>query len=269
MRYDTTLKELLQYGTPQLWQLVFGQQMGEALPVELPSVKMRKPDFVAWLNNHVLAHVDLQSDNDDTMEWRELEYYLLLTRLYKQPPIQYVIYFGAAPMTMRRSINHAMLQFSYNLIDIRVLNTNVLLGSESLADNVLAVFGVGLPQAEIIRRILEKFRALAQNEQRDWMAKLMILSGLRGAEDIVQEEAQKMGISTDIRDNKFFQEAVHLGIEQGEAKALRSLLIEKFGSISEAVEQRLSSLNAAEIEVALKRVLKANQIEDVFGEWQN
>lgn len=277
MRYDTTLKELLQYGTPQLWQLIFGQQAGEALPVELPSVKMRKPDFVAWLNNHVLAHVDLQSDNDDAMEWRELEYYLLLTRLYKQPPIQYVIYFGAAPMTMRRSINHPTLQFSYNLIDIRLLNTNILLGSESLADNVLAVFGKGLPQAEIIRRILEKFKALAQNEQRDWMAKLMILSGLRGAEEIVQEEAQKMGISTDIRDNKFFQEAFHLGIEQGvgqgieqgEAKALRSLLVEKFGGISEAIEQRLSSLTAAEIEIALKRVLKANQIEDVFGNWQN
>jgi predicted transposase YdaD len=281
MKYNTTLKELLQYGTPQLWQLLFGQQISESLPVELPSVKMRKPDFVAWLNNHVLAYVDLQSDNDETMEWRELEYYLLLTRLYKQPPFQYVIYFGAAPMTMRRSINHAMLQFSYNLIDIRVLNTNVLLGSESLADNVLAVFGVGLPQTEIIHRILEKFRALSQNEQRDWMAKLMILSGLRGAEDIVQEEAQKMGISTDIRDNKFFQEAFTLGIEQGvgqgieqgflqgEAKALRSLLVEKFGIIPEAIEQRLSSLNAAEIEAAIKRVLKADKIEDVFGEWQN
>ena len=88
MKYDTTLKELLQYGTPQLWQLIFGQQVREILTVELPSVKIRKPDIVAWLNNHVLAHVDLQSDNDNTMEWRELEYYLLLMRLYKQPPLQ-------------------------------------------------------------------------------------------------------------------------------------------------------------------------------------
>ena len=60
MRYDTTLKELLQYGTPQLWQLIFGQQVREILTVELPSVKIRKPDFVAWLESGVLAHVDLQ-----------------------------------------------------------------------------------------------------------------------------------------------------------------------------------------------------------------
>ena len=277
MRYDTTLKELLQYGTPQLWQLIFGQQVREILTVELPSVKIRKPDFVAWLESGVLAHLDLQSDNDDSMEWRELEYYLLLTRLYKQPPVQYVIYFGDAPMTMQDSIRHPMLRFSYHLRDIRWFSTKFLLDSMSLADNVLAVFGEGLTQAEIIRRILEKISVLSQNEQRDWVAKLMILSGLRGAENIVQEEAEKMAISTDIRDNKFFQEAFTLGVEegvgkgvqQGEAKALRSLLEEKFGILPEAVEQQLGSLNPREIEAALKRVLKANQIEDVFGEWQN
>lgn len=277
MRYDTTLKELLQYGTPQLWQLIFGQQVREILTVELPSVKLRKPDFVAWLESGVLAHVDLQSDNDDTMEWRELEYYLLLLRLYNQPPVQYVIYFGEGTLTMRNSIRHPMLQFTYHLIDIRGFSATALLDSVSLADNVLAMFGEGLTQTEIIRRILEKFSTLSENEQRDWMEKLMILSGLRGAENIVREEAQKMAITADIRDNKFFQEAYTLGREdaleegllQGEAKALRNLLEAKFGQVTEAVEQRISSLTAGEVEAALKRVLKANQVEDVFSEWQN
>lgn len=269
MRYDTTLKELLQYGTPQLWQMIFGQQVREILTVELPSVKLRKPDFVAWLDSGVLAHVDLQGDNDDTMEWRELEYYLMLMRLYKQPPIQYVIYFGAGPMTMRNSIVHQSLQFNYHLIDIRWINLKVLRESESLADNALSVFGEDMTQAETIQAILEKFSVLPQNEQRDWVERLMILSGLRGAEHIVREEARKMGISTDIRDNKFFQEAYTLGIEEGEAKTLRSLLEEKFGGLSVEVEQRLNRLNATEIETAIRRVLKADKIEDVFGEWQN
>lgn len=277
MRYDTTLKELLQYGTPQLWQLIFGQQVREILTVELPSVRIRKPDFVAWLESGVLAHVDLQSDNDDTMEWRELEYYLLLTGLYKQPPLQYVIYFGDAPMTMRNSIVHQSLQFSYHLLAISWINLKVLRDSESLADNVLSVFGEDMTQVETIRAILEKFSVLPQNEQRDWVERLMILSGLRGAEHIVREEAHKMGISTDIRDNKFFQEAFTLGIEegvgkgflQGEANALRSLLEQRFGVLPETVENRLDSLNAREIEEAIKRVLNAKQIEDVFGERQN
>jgi hypothetical protein len=269
MRYDTTLKELLQYGTPQLWQMTFGQTVREILTVELPSVKMRKPDFVAWLESGVLAHVDLQSDNDDTMEWRELEYYLLLMRLYKQPPIQYVIYFGAVPMAMRRSISHSMLQFSYHLIDIRSLNTKVLLGSGSLADNVLAFFGEGLTQTEIIQKILEKFSVLPQNEQRDWMEKLMILSGLRGAENIVREEAQKMGISNDIRDNKFFQEAYAAGVIDTELTTLRDLLEHRFGTLSETLEKRIRGLTKMELKAAILRTLDAKQIEDVFGERQN
>ena len=101
----------------------------------------------------------------------------------------------------------------------------------------------------------------------------MILSGLRGAENIVQEEAQRMGISTDIRDNKFYQEAYSIGIEdgmgQGEVKALRSLLEHRFGTLSEAIQQRLSSLSAKEAEAAIIRTLDARQIEDLFGERQN
>lgn len=277
MRYDTTLKELLQYGTPQLWQVVLGQQVRELLTVELPSVKMRKPDFVAWLGNGMLAHVDLQGDNDETMEWRALEYYLLLTRLYKQPPLQYVIYFGAGPMTMRNSIVHQSLQFNYHLIDIRWINLKVLRDSDSLADNVLSVFGEDMTQAETIRAILEKFSVLPQNEQRDWVERLMILSGLRGAEHLVQEEARKMGISTDIRDNKFFQEAYALGREdaleegylQGEANALRRYLARRFGTIPEMIHQQINKLNGAEIEAAFDRAYDAKQLEDVFGEWQN
>ena len=277
MRYDTTLKELLQYGTPQLWQLIFGQQVREILTVELPSVKIRKPDFVAWLESGVLAHVDLQSDNDDTMEWRELEYYLLLMRLYQQPPVQYVIYFGDTPMTMRNSIRHPMLQFSYHLIDIRGFSAKVLLDSVSLADNVLALFGEDLTHAEIIRRILEKFSSLSQNEQRDWMEKLMILSGLRGAENIVQEEAQKMAITADIRDNLFYKEAYALAVQDvaqdAELKTLlntlQRLMERRFGTLSETIQRRLGSLSAKEIEVAIDRTLDAKQIEDVFSERQN
>ena len=86
-----------------------------------------------------------------------------------------------------------------------------------------------------------------------------------------------MAITADIRDNKFYQEAftlgmadgVEKGLEQGEAKALRRLLEHRFGTLPEAIQQRLSSLSAKEIEAAIDRTLDAKQIEDVFGERQN
>ena len=70
MRYDTTLKELLQDGTPQLWQELVGQSVKEYLTVELPSVQMRKPDFLARLDNGALFHLELQGSNETNMAWR-------------------------------------------------------------------------------------------------------------------------------------------------------------------------------------------------------
>src|SRR3989442_9638489 len=100
MRYDTTLKELLQSGTPQLWQMLLGQQPQEFLTVELPSVQMRRPDFLARLESGALLHLEWQGENETAMAWRGVEYYLLIYRLYRQPPLQVVLYFGSKPLTM-------------------------------------------------------------------------------------------------------------------------------------------------------------------------
>ena len=43
----------------------------------------------------------------------------------------------------------------------------------------------------------------------------------------------------------------------------------RFGTLSETIQRRLSSLSAKEIEAAIDRTLDAKQIEDVFSERQN
>ncbi|MGH9832264.1 MAG: hypothetical protein ACREBD_02240 [Blastocatellia bacterium] len=115
MQYDVTLKDLLQAGAPRLWQRLASEQPVEFLTVEAPSVQIRKPDFVARLASGALFHLELQGDNDLKMEWRELEYYLLIYKVFGQPPIQFVLYFGSAPLAMRHTIVMESLQFRYML----------------------------------------------------------------------------------------------------------------------------------------------------------
>ena len=281
MRYDTTLKELLQDGTPQLWQELVGQSVKEYLTVELPSVQMRKPDFLARLDNGALFHLELQGSNETNMAWRELEYYLLIHRLYQQPPLQYVIYFGESPLKMSNSLMLESLQFRYNLIDIRSLKSQTFLASAALADNTLAILCGEKVDPDVIHRISQKFSSLPHKQKQNWFERLMILSGIRSAENIVREEAIKMGISLDIRDNKFFQEAytagiedgveqgIERGIERGETLALRRLIEHRFGTITDPVELQLNKLSRPEIEAAILRVLDAKQIEDVFAATHN
>ena len=73
MKYDATLKELLQAGAPGLWKAMGFEPPDELLTVELPSVHIRKPDFVGcFAKDGALVHLEVQADNDDSMEWREL-----------------------------------------------------------------------------------------------------------------------------------------------------------------------------------------------------
>ncbi len=286
MKYDVTLKELLQAGAPLLWQRLASEQPTEFLTVELPSVQMRKPDFLARLESGALFHLELQGDNDVKMEWRELEYYLLIYKVFEQPPIQFVPYFSSAPLAMRHTIVTESLQFRYMLFDIRWLKSEYFLEGGSLSDAILAVLSTPdvMTPEEVIEKVVERFRSLPAKEQRDWLEKLMIISGIRGYEDIVREEAEKMGISLDIRDNKFFQEAyavgvedglkqgigqgieqgVERGIEEGEAAFLMRMLERRFGPLPEWARERIEKMDRAALEEAGLRLLDAAKLEDVF-----
>jgi predicted transposase YdaD len=260
MRYDETLKELLQLGTPQLWQTLAGQMPQEFLTVEFPSVRLRKPDFLARLASGALFHLELQGDNDTTMEWRELEYYLLIYRLLGQPPLQCVLYFGNERLTMRDHIVNESLQFRYLLLDVRTLNHQSLLTSASLADNFLAVLCATGLEAEVIRELARRMGRLSSKEQLDWFEKLMVISGIRGVENVVREEAKNMGISLDIRQNKFYQEAY----AAGEASLLTRQLEARFGPLPQWARTRIETADPATLEEAGLRLFNAASLEEVF-----
>jgi predicted transposase YdaD len=134
---------------------------------------------------------------------------------------------------------------------------------------------------EVIEKVIERFRSLPVKEQRNWLEKLMIISGIRGYEEIVRKEAEKMGISLDIRDNKFFQEAyavgiedglkqgIGQGIEEGEATILLRLLDRRFGPLPEWVREKIERMDRAMLEEAGLRLLDAKTLEDVFPPQQS
>jgi hypothetical protein len=222
---------------------------------------MRKPDLVGRLQSGALAHLELQGDNDDDMEWRELEYYYLLHRLYGQPPMQYVLYFGSEKLRMRNSITHPMLQYRYTLLDVRNINPHALLGSAAMGDQTLALLCETVPQAETVQHVLANLQTMPENLRRDWIERILVLSGIRSAEDIIKEEATKMAMTLDIRNNKFWQEA-QLNANQS---LLLSMLKARFGTLPSWVEEKLATLDTAALEQLGIRLLTAPTLEDIFA----
>lgn len=86
-----------------------------------------------------------------------------------------------------------------------------------------------------------------------------------------------MGISLDIRDNKFFQEAYAAGIEdgvekgmergmeKGEATMLQRLLEHRFGSLPDWAVAQLEKADRPKLEDFGVRSMDAKRLEDVFN----
>ena len=61
MKYDITLKTLLQKAPRRLLQMLVNSQPQEILTVEYPSVKDHRPDLVVRLVDGRLYHLELQT----------------------------------------------------------------------------------------------------------------------------------------------------------------------------------------------------------------
>ena len=77
-----------------------------------------------------------------------------------------------------------------------------------------------------------------------------------------------MGATIDIDDDKRlrhkYDEGMERGLNEGEARLLRILLQQKFGTLSSFVEQQLQSANQEQIERWGARILFVDTIDEVL-----
>jgi len=272
MKYDTTFKDLFP-DLKALFRVLTNSEVIQIENSEYASVKQRRADLVARLANQQLLHLEVQSDNDDEMLWRELEYCGLIAQIHHQVPLQIVLYVGAAPARFITNIDNADLKYRYHLVDIKTLDCTTLLESESLSDNLLALLGKLQDKAEAVRRVMYKIAQLPQKKRADMSEKLAILMGLRPTElpKLIQKEAT-VPITVDLEENPLFVEIferyTQRGEQRGEQRAnitmLSRLLKKRFGELPNWVNVRLEQATAPELERWSLTFLDVTRLEDVF-----
>jgi predicted transposase YdaD len=154
-----------------------------------------------------------------------------------------------------------------------------------VGDNIVAILTRLPDERAAVRRIVERIADLPAGEREAAFEQLFILAGLRRLGQVIQEEAKKMPILTDILDHDVIgpeyrrgvkegleegiqqgvQQGIQQGVQQGELKVLRRQIEKRFGPIPAWAEERLASRTAIELEDLGVRALDAVSLEDLLG----
>ena len=139
--YDRTLKLLFQSAATRTLRKLTGKKIARWLNVDLPEIQSRQLDLLGLTADGDLWHIELQSTNDAAMPLRMAEYCLAILRHQGQIPRQIVVYVGCDPIGMPSMLRGHGLQFSYDLLDMRDIDSGPLLASPELSDNVIGILG--------------------------------------------------------------------------------------------------------------------------------
>ncbi len=74
-----------------------------------------------------------------------------------------------------------------------------------------------------------------------------------------------MPVTFEIEDDELLRDLYEKGRLDGEAKVLRFLLLQKFGSLSHAHEDRINGATHEELRVWVARVMPATSIDEIFN----
>ena len=154
--------------------------------------------------------------------------------------------------------------FSYELVDIRTIDGTPLLASSQTSDNVFAVLANLQNQRQTLKEIVDKVGEADVEQREFYLQALLTLAGLRGLEEMVEEEANKVPILNSILDNKVLGREFKRGLHEGELALLRRQIESRFGSLPSSVDESLKEKSVAEIEALGVRLLNVQSLDDLL-----
>jgi predicted transposase YdaD len=278
--FDGTLKELFQRDRPTLLgRLTRGIAIKEFLNVELPKVQQRRVDLLIALADRTLLHVEFQSTHDRDIAYRMLEYRALIQRRFARPLRQVVLFVGQGAARIPDGVQGEGLSFRYQVIDIREIDAQELIGTGNTGDLALAVLAGGADSR--VPDIVGCAARLKKPEREKLLTKILVLAGLSGLTEKVEWELKHMPVMINIDDipviRHVYREAEAKGRAEGEAKgeakgeargkakALHALLEAKFPPLPRWASLRVSQASPAQVERWIKKVLNAETLEGVLG----
>ena len=207
-----------------------------------------------------------------------LGYYVYFVRAHNQHVFQTVLFVGREPLRLETGYTSPSMNFKFEIVNVRELDAGPLMASDDWADNALALLAKG-DREKALDMALIRLRAM-NSEDRAWAsATLLVLSGILGIEETVNERMKEAGM-IDLMENKVLaplilkqiemgeqrgrSEGMQQGMQQGMHDLLQEQLTEKFGPLPPWAAQRLHAATAEDLHAWAKRVLHGATLEDTL-----
>jgi hypothetical protein len=199
------------------------------------------------------------------------DYYAYLTSVYEQHVHQTAVYLGREPMRLENRYRTPVLDFQFEILNVRELDAGPLLESGDWADVALALLAKGDPE-KALEEALARLRNMGQEDMAWASGTLVLLSGILGMEQIVNERMKEAGV-INLMENKVLAPLILQQYEKGRIEGhqealsgmLAELLTEKFGPLPAWADARLKSASGEELHRWAKRMLHAASLEDTLN----
>ncbi len=233
-QYDKIFKENIEAVIPSLMKNVLGiiaiEQ--EELPDDIQHTKERKPDVLKKITDNqgktFVFQLEFQVADEPDMVYWMAHYHLMLSRKYRLPVEQFVIFLGSAKPGMALTLQTNRLTFSFPVISFIDLDYELFLQSdkpEEIVFGILANFDQQLP-TDALTRLLKRVQETTTGELTFslYVNQLRVLSQLRNLQPSLNEAMLSISQFFKEEDDILFQHGEQRGELRGEQKTKEQLI---------------------------------------------
>lgn len=206
----------------------------KVLPDKMTRTVQREVDFLYEIEledgTKLFLHLEFQTKNDKNMVYRVGFYHGMVSHKYQKPIRHVVVYLGEGKATMRTQLHEEEVYKGFDLINVRDMDTDMLLSSQVPEVILLAFLSNVKPEKrEVVLRLvirqLKKYSS-SKSELSRYLAQLTILAKLRNFDDEAIKIIQSMPLlhDIDITENILYKEGIEKGIEINQQNIVIRLL---------------------------------------------
>jgi len=177
---------------------------------------------------------------------------LLIENKHKEFPLQTVLYLGESENKTKNSIKTDKLEYSYEVKYIKDIDCEMLIESEDINDNILAILCSVKDINKLLKKLSKKLDSLSEKRKEDYIRKLLFLFRLRPNlyDTITKETKQELSMPfvTDKVKDPFYKEGIEKGKLEGKLEEQRAIAISLLDildnkTISEKVGLKIQEVN--------------------------